>query len=254
MILNHPFTVFGLSFVLLWLAALLGALLSRRWKLEDDRHEDFGLVLGATLTLLGLIIGFTFSLAINRYDLRENYEASETNAIGTEYARADLLPPPYAARVAGLLEQYLDQRILFYTTRGGRDLQQIGAATSQLQAELWRAVRTPASAKPTPVNALVLSGMNDVFDSRGFTEAAWSNRIPASAWMLMVLIAICCNVLIGYSARRSSRQPILLLTLPLLGSVAFLLIADLDSPRDGLIHVQPQNLVNLSDSLHSQQR
>jgi hypothetical protein len=253
MILNHPFVVFVLSFILLWLAALLGALLSRRWKLDDGHHEDFGLVLGATLTLLGLIIGFTFSLAINRYDLRENYEAAESNAIGTEYARTDLLPPPYAAQLRGLLEQYLDQRISWYTTRDERQLQQIATATAGLQTELWLAVRVPASAKPTPVNALAVSGMNEVLDSRGYTEAAWSNRIPASAWLLMILIAICCNVLIGYSARRSSRQAILLLTLPLLGSVAFLLIADLDSPRDGLIHVVPANLVNLSDSLRSPQ-
>src|SRR3984957_1769132 len=137
MILNHPFVVFALSFILLWLAALLGALLSRRWKLEDDRRDDFGLILGATLTLLGLIIGFTFSLAINRYDQRKNYEEAEANAIGTEYVRADLLPPAAATRVTGLLEQYLDQRILFYRTRDERQLQQIGAETSRLQTELW---------------------------------------------------------------------------------------------------------------------
>jgi hypothetical protein len=254
MILNHPFAVFALSFILLWFAALLGAVFGRRWKLDDDRRDDFGLILGATLTLLGLIIGFTFSLAINRYDQRKNYEEAEANAIGTEYVRADLLPPPYAARVTGLLTSYLDQRIAFYRTRDDHELLQIGATTSALQNELWLAVRTPAAAKPTPVNALVLSGMNDVLNSQGYTQAAWWNRIPTSAWALMILIAICCNVLIGYSSRPSSRQPILLLTVPLLGSVAFLLIADLDSPRGGLIHVQPQNLVSLSDSLHSQQR
>ncbi len=72
MILSHPFAVFALSLVALWLAALLGAALGRRWKLEDDRRDDFGIILAATLTLLGLIIGFTFSLATNRYDQRKN--------------------------------------------------------------------------------------------------------------------------------------------------------------------------------------
>jgi hypothetical protein len=253
MILNYPLVVFALAFILLWLAALLGAALGRKWRLEDDRRDDFGLVLGATLTLLGLIIGFTFSLAINRYDQRKNYEEAEANAIGTEYVRADLLPPPYATQVTGLLERYLDQRIAFYETRDDRELQQIDSATAGLQNELWLAVRAPASARPTPVNALVLSGMNDVLNSQGYTQAAWWNRIPTSAWALMILIAVCCNVLIGYSSRPSSRQAVLLLTLPLLGSVAFLLIADLDSPRRGLIHVQPQNLVSLADSLRVQQ-
>ena len=253
MILSHPFAVFALSLVALWLAALLGAALGRRWKLEDDRRDDFGIILAATLTLLGLIIGFTFSLATNRYDQRKNYEEAEANAIGTEYVRADLLPPPYAARVTGLLKTYLDQRILFYQTRDEHELDQINAETTRLQTQLWLAVRAPAAAKPTPVNALVLAGMNDVLNSQGYTQAAWWNRIPTSAWVLMALIAISCNVLIGYNSRSSSRQPVLLLTLPLLGSVAFLLIADLDSPRGGLIHVRPQNLVSLSDSLHSPQ-
>ena len=55
-------------------------------------HEHFGIILAATLTLLGLVIGFTFSMAINRYNLRKNYEEAEANAIGTEFLRADLLP------------------------------------------------------------------------------------------------------------------------------------------------------------------
>ena len=43
--------------------------------------------MAASLTLPGLIIGFTFSMAIDRYDQRKNYEEAEANAIGTEYLR-----------------------------------------------------------------------------------------------------------------------------------------------------------------------
>ena len=59
----------------------------------------------ATLTLLGLIIGFSFSMAITRYDLRKNYEEAEANAIGTEYVRAGLLPAADAADGAGPASQ-----------------------------------------------------------------------------------------------------------------------------------------------------
>jgi hypothetical protein len=102
-IMNYPFVVSGLSFALLWLSALLGAFLRRKRKLEADEREDFNLVIAATLTLLGLIIGFTFSMAVSRYDLRKNYEEAEANAIGTEYVRADLLPDVDAGRVRLLL-------------------------------------------------------------------------------------------------------------------------------------------------------
>ncbi len=99
----------------------------------EDVHEDLGVISTATLTLLGLIIGFTFSMAISRYDQRKNYEEQEANAIGTEYVRADLLPPADATRVRGLLKAYLDQRILFYRTTNEEHLQQIDAYTGILQ-------------------------------------------------------------------------------------------------------------------------
>ncbi|MBV8626302.1 MAG: hypothetical protein JO371_00300 [Paraburkholderia sp.] len=68
----------------------------------------------ATLTLLGLIIGFTFSMALNRYDQRKNFGEEEASAIGTAYIRAALLPPDDAAKVRTLLASYLHQRILLY--------------------------------------------------------------------------------------------------------------------------------------------
>ena len=105
------------------------------------------IVLGATLTLLGLLIGFSFSMAVSRYDQRKNYEEAEANAIGTEYVRADLLPAGDAAEVRELLKKYLDQRMLFYTTRDQRQLAKINADTAELQTKLWSAVR--ASAAPT---------------------------------------------------------------------------------------------------------
>jgi len=143
------------------------------------------------------------------------------NAIGTEYVRADLLPGADAARVRALLRNYLDQRILFYTTRDGQQLRQINANTAQLQSELWSAVQTPAAAQPTPVVALAISGMNDVLNSQGYTQAAWWNRIPLAAWGLMAAIAMCCNLLIGYGARHAEAEGILMLVLPLLGSISF---------------------------------
>jgi hypothetical protein len=88
--------------------------------------------------------------------------------------------------------------------------------------------------------------MNDVLNSQSYTQAAWWNRIPNAAWGLMALIAICCNLLVGYGARNTKVGGMLLMILPLVVSIAFLLIADIDSPRGGLIHVYPQNLQDLS--------
>jgi hypothetical protein len=248
---NSPFSILFLSFVVLWLSARLGAEFRKQQLLEDDLRHDLDVVVGATLTLLGLIIGFTFSMAVSRYDQRKNDEEAEANAIGTEYVRADLLPDAEAAKVRALLRDYLDQRILFYQVHDGERLGQINRATAQLQTDLWSAVLAPA-ARPTPVLALVLSGMNDVLNSQGYTQAAWWNRIPVAAWVLMITIAVFANAMFGYGARRRKAGVIHMLILPLVLSIAFFLIADIDSPRKGVIRVSPQNLISLARSLHVQ--
>jgi hypothetical protein len=246
------YLLFALALFVLWLSARIGSFFhKRRQKLEEDMPEDFGVILTATLTLLGLIIGFSFSMAIGRYEQRKNYEEEEANAIGTEYVRADLLPAADAARVRALLRNYLDQRILSYETRDEQQLRQINANTAQLQSELWSAVQAPAAAQPTPVVALAISGMNDVLNSHGYTQAAWWNRIPFAAWGLMAAIAICCNFLVGYGVRHAEAEGMLILVIPLVVSISFFLIADIDSPRGGVILVQPQNLVSVAQSLHA---
>ncbi len=247
--LNSPLVFFFFSLFVLWLAEQIGAFMRRREALKDDEREDFGILQAACLTLLGLIIGFSFSMAISRYDLRKNYEEAEANAIGTEYVRTGLLPAANAAAVRAELKKYLALRILFYRARDEGELRQINADTAQLQEEMWSAVQVPAVAQPTPVIALAVSGMNDVLNSQGYTQAAWWNRIPASTWSLMVAIALCCNLLVGYGWRRAKASADLLFVLPVVVSISFLLIADIDSPRGGFIHVVPQNLVSLSQSL-----
>jgi len=247
---NFPVLVFTFSFVVLWLAALIGDFLRKRVRpLAEEEREDFGVIEAATLTLLSLIVGFTFSMAVSRYDQRKNYEEAEANAIGTEYVRADLLSTTDAARVRELLRGYLDQRILFYTTRDGQQLRQIDTNTTQLENKLWSTVEAGAAAQPTPTIALTVSGMNDVLNSQGYTQAAWWNRIPVAAWGLMAVIAIGCNLLVGYGAHRTNGR--LFLVLPLAVSVSFFLIADIDTPRAGVIRVQPQNLISLSLTLNA---
>jgi hypothetical protein len=237
-----------IAFFLLWLAAWVGGRLSlRRRDLTEEIRTDFGVIQAATLTLLGLIIGFSFSMATGRYDLRKTYEEAEANAIGTEYVRADLLPAAEAAQVRSLLRQYTDLRIRFYKTRNRKYLPQINLETARLQEELWTAASKPAAAQPSPVIALAVAGMNDVLNSQGYTQAAWWNRIPVAAWGLMFAIAIFCNGLVGYGARKVESK--LFMVLPAVVAVAFFLIADIDSPRGGVIRVQPQNLISLRAGL-----
>lgn len=246
-LMNFPVLVLVLSFLVLLLAAEAGHAFRKKTKaFNQEEREDFNVVLGAVLTLLGLLIGFSFSMAISRYDQRKNYEEAEANAIGTEYVRADLLPASDGTRVRELLKKYLDERVLFYITRDDAELARINTRTLELQNDLWSAVR-PAAAQSSLAPILAIGGMNDVLNSEGYTQAAWWNRIPISAWALMALIATVCNLLIGYEARRRDWR--IFLVVPVAVSIAFFLICDIDSPHAGTIRVTPRNLIRLSQSL-----
>jgi hypothetical protein len=98
---EYPIRLFFLSLFGLWLSAQIGASMHRWRTLKEDQRDEFDIVQGATLTLLSLIIGFSFSLAINRYEQRKNYEEAEANAIGTEYVRAGLCLRPMRRACVG---------------------------------------------------------------------------------------------------------------------------------------------------------
>ena len=83
-------------------------------------------------------------------------------------------------------------------------------------------------------------------NSQGDTQAAWRNRIPISAWALMILIAIACNLMLGYNEHRAN---LFLLILPFIVSISFFLIADIDSPRGGVIRVHGHDLTAQSQSM-----
>ena len=251
-VVDHPLLLFVLSFAILWLSARFGASVLRRWiKLEPDARKDFATILATTLTLNGLIIGFTFSMSIGRYEQRKNYEEAEANAIATEFVRADVLAAADGAKVRALLLAYVDQRLAFYTACREEEIRQIQTRTAQLQMQMWAAVLGTATAQPTAIGGLVIAGMNDVLNSQGFTQGAWWNRIPVSAWILMAAIAVISHMLIGYGAQNTKSESILMMVLPLVVAISFLLIADIDSPRSGIIRVTPRDLTALSESIRA---
>ncbi len=248
---DNPFLLFVLSLVSFVLSGRLGAIYRQRRHIpESEVVKGFDVVRSATLTLLALLIGFTFSMAVSRYDQRKNYEEEEANAIGTEYYRVNLLPAADEVQIQKLIVSYIYQRILFYTVNDQQRLQEIDRETSKLQTALWAAVSVPALANPTPVAALAVKGMNDVINSQGYTQAAWWNRIPHAAWIMMWIMGICGTAMVGYGEIDRAGRLRYLWVLPIVVSIAFFLISEIDSPRSGVVQVIPQNLQRLYETLH----
>jgi hypothetical protein len=254
-LLDHPVIFLLVLLIVLGSATRLGvAMRIRHGTLEGTRRSDFDIVLGATLTLLSLIVGFSFSMAASRYDLRKNYEEGEANAIGTAYARADLLPAVDAARVKQLLHEYTRLRLNFYTitsyTLGAeKRLSELNRTTNAMQAQLWAAVVAPVKANQTAPMMLVAGAMNDALNSQGYAQAASWNRIPPGAWVLLCTIGLVATIMIGFRFDTGSRQRMLMQILPALIAISLFLISDIDCPRGGIIRVLPQNLMALEAAL-----
>ncbi len=146
---NYPLALFAMAFAVMALASAAGVWLRRAdARAGRTRSADLDTISAATLSLLALIIAFTFSMAGARYDQRKVLEENEANAIGTEILRVRLLPPPDAAAARSLLGAYLDQRIAFFANDGGAGRAQINRRTDQLEDRMWTAVSAPAAAGP----------------------------------------------------------------------------------------------------------
>jgi hypothetical protein len=248
--MSHSWQLFLISFFVLACASYLGAtVIARVRRPESGGTEDVRIILGATLTLLGLIIGFTLSMAIGGYNTRQSNEAAEAAAIATAFNRADLLPAAESGTMRPLLTHYLDERLRFYRIHD-REPQGAGTPTNQLTREMWSTAVRGAAAQPTPPTTLAVSGVNDVLTSYSNTQAGWRNQIPLAAWALMIAIAICCNILIGYCTA-NNRHRASLLVLPFVISVSFTLIGDIDVPGRGAIRVSPVNIERVARLIES---
>lgn len=226
-----------LLIALFWFSAWIGRLLHKRRPTSDEK-DDAGFIVSSSLGLLALLLGFTVSMAVGRYEGRRAATLEEANAIGTFLYRTDLMPAEARAATQAKLETYVAARIA--AGRMGEsadDLQESARITSQAQAAMWRQVLAVRAAVPDPaMQILVVESANHMFDMATARDTALGNRLPPTLILLLIFFPVASLILIGYVSGESigvhlmaSSELILLLTLVLL------LIADLNQPRSGTI-------------------
>lgn len=207
---------------------------------------------GAVLGLLGLLLGFSFAMSVNRYDMRKQLEVEEANAIGTTWLRTDVLAEPARARERQLLREYVTVRLQFLSAGTDRAaIAQALARTGELQNRIWEVGVGESSVRRDPVSALFLSTLNDAIDATEKRSAAFENRIPGAAWALLLFMGSAASALVGASASRRSRA--LVIVLPLVVGAAMMLILDLDSPRAGFVQVKQNSMMRVAAQVGANQ-
>jgi len=217
----------------------------------DDSVKDQTKAIDASiLGLLSLLLGFTFTMALQHFDARHDAMVKEANAVGTAFTRAALLPAPHDQNAAQLLRNYLDQRLL----AGEVDLAQshpfaqLAEKTSSLQRGLWSEVVAAARKDPGPVTTgLFAQSVNDLMDAQVERNAALERHVPEYIIVLLMVVATAGTLITGYSSGLTGRQrPAWAIGgLAIAIALVVFMIADLDRPRRGLIHVGQTELLEL---------
>lgn len=223
------------------LCAWAGRAVSRRSREDPAKEEGLKIVLGATLSLFGLLIGFLLSFAISGYNTRVSAEEDEAMALANAYQRTVLLPSGSAQKQAEtMLDQYLASRIAFY--RASDDVQRaaLRMQSIRLQTRMWNFVTEVAREEPNPVSMSLVDACSQLYITQQKAMASWRNQIPIAAWLILIVFGVCSNFLIGYHMRAGSQ--VWLLVVPFVTGLAMFMISEIDVPGKGVIHVTPQNL------------
>lgn len=239
------------AFLALMLAATeAGFRLGR--KSEDSTPEktksQVSTVEAGILGVLGLLLGFTMSMAVSRFEARKQLVLEEANAIGTSCLRAELLPPPEGPEIARLLREYVTVRVQHGTA--GNDLSRLDgllAQTVRLQKELWSRAAAYAQKDPNPVRAgLLLQSLNQAIDLESARRMALRDHVPASVLYVNSIVGLLSATVVGYVFGLSGQRQIFsMCVLALAITLVLAVIIDLDRPRLGFIRISQQPMIDL---------
>lgn len=252
--LLYDFSSFSITvglFVLIVVANELGYRVGRyiQNRTDDEIKTLTGAIQASILGLLALLLGFTFSMSMQRYDNRSQALIAEANAIGTVVLRVELLPERQRAEANRLLQQYIEQRVavgrIDLTRRTERRAYEVRIA--RLQNELWAVAVAAAQTDPRPVTSgAFINALNDMIDAQGRRNALLEMHVPEVVLLLLFVVFIASGGILGYSSGLSGKRvvaPTLMVSF-LIALIVFIII-DLDRPRRGLIQVNQSSLMML---------
>lgn len=250
-----PLPLFGVALVAAFAAAAeLGYFAYRRLGRGGLASEtgDEGQVLSTALLLLALLLGFTFSMALGRYDERRAQVVAEANDIGTAWLRAGLAGNAAGAELQEVLRQYAHTRISrFEASDEPAAYARSKAEGARLRQRIW-ALTGPAVAPvaTTAQAASLVSAVNAVLDRATLRETAIEARVPERVLDLLIAYAVISALLLGYVlGAYGSHHRVATLLLFVLLAMTIVLILDLDQPQAGGIRVNQQAMIDLAADL-----
>jgi hypothetical protein len=201
--------------------------------------------------LLALMIGFTFAMALSRFEARREAVLDEANAIGITALRAQLLPAPHSAEALKLLREYVQIRLdITQRVPSQTDLDAAIARSNALLQALWQQAKAVAATDRGPVMGLFIQPLTQVIENHEKRLAALRTKLPNIVLMALYGVAIIATAFAGYASGLQawrSRWPVYIMGT--LIAAVILLIQDIDRPSTGFIRVSQQPMIDTAASI-----
>ena len=205
------------------------------------------------LGILALLLAFTFSLSLQRFDSRSEAVVNEANAIGTAYLRAQLLPASLRDDAQVALREYLELRVQASAVSGieRAEREELLTKTARSQTTLWGFARRAAEANPNPVTSgLFIQSLNEVFDAFGRRVAALDRHVPEMVLLLLYVTFVMAGAIVGFASGAGGHRPSMASYIMIVLMVVLVfIILDLDRPRRGVIEVSQKSLYDLQAAI-----
>lgn len=218
---------------------------------DPEKDAPVGTIVAATLALLAFMLGFTFSLSATRFDARRMVVLDESNAVGTAWLRAGLLPAPQGKNIQRMLGEYVEARLEAVKSNQPQE----GIAKSEaLHTALWAQAKEVADQDShSIITGLFIQSLNEVIDLHSKRLLlGLHNRIPEGVWLVLYGIAILAMAALGYQEGLSgSRRTLAVGALAMTFTIVMMLIVDLDQPSRGMLRVSQGTLVELQKSMQA---
>ncbi len=218
--------------------ARLGLRFLARSNQDDNGSNDEGFILSGVLGLLALLMGFSFSMALNRLEDRRDLMLQETSAVGYFALLVEGLPQEQAVGLKTDLRRYAAARLEAAELADGEARVRADEQAAALRAPIAAAVSDVLrdSVPPGP-HAVALAAAYDVVEDTAVRRQALAQaHLPARVLLLLAVYALISAAMLGNALAGShSGHRVAPTTLYLLISLAFGVILDLDRPRAGAI-------------------
>ena len=250
------FLVTALFIVALLIACIEFGRHFRLRRREEKASSGLSTIDGAVFGLMALLLGFSFSGAVTRFDTRRDLIVHETNAIGTAWLRIDLLPEAAQPQIRNDFRAYLDTRLAFYKNLGPdrtKAMDQL-ALSEKLQEKIWAESIPAAKQTSSPaVLTLVAGSLNDMIDITTARSVALQTHPPLPIYVALVLLAMASCLIAGFGMGDTDKRPWLhTLVFATALFVTVYMIIDLEFPRFGIIRIDQydQALVKQRNSMN----